>query len=1371
VLRYNFKRGANGLSQGIPLANYTQNGFGGSDTKVVTSVKLFQAPASHAVGRVGLKYRKHDGSIVSVPNPTMPGLGQQEIPYICMTEMAGNPWRNSRDCSGRAFDGLDQWSGSTSWHFQQYTYVLWDRTVDVHQVKFSQCCGGDAGDGHTGRNLLVQKLLPGADPENDDSWETFQQYTGNIRRVQSVSVEPGEVITTGIRIRGGDAAPGSGRDTPDAWYRFNYLTCTAFEYIDLAVQPHFAKPHTPAIEVSFDPIETDMLEVSLFKYEPPTCESLLSDVDHCGRANAVPVTRVMCSTQHNDGSYRCGNAIDCDQSTSWITLNQREGASIELRFETDSLVTGFSWTHRGNSERFRQIRLEFTDGSSQTVELLNDNEARSYALDPVVTEGVTIVATSIWAGNHIGAKEIFFYADPSGLDVVADSACTPRDPATIPPHKNCAEILAAGDSTGSGVYTVYQERRVKSVYCDMVTSGGGWTLWQDFGSSDRWGLGPGPRTRAQYEALGWTISRGTGTDRQCNQFGRDEANAATSNFPVEDYGSPGEDYLEFFADNGECAISKDLPSEGVDEIMMKGGTSTQDNNNVRVRIGNPGTTPTNRRPLVAPQNSLRGVDGIEYLMNDLSRPIYPGHLEHILPAAPGQRFWMNEENSVATIYWIFYRHTVPTAENAAESPWHREGEAPVCTDLSPWMPGDDVSSTSIEWGYWTPNEGRAGSSSPNWGDSMGCGGAGQCSTLHAAVPDEFRPVLERSILLNGRYGNNDCPDMIAETGEARECPSRETMSIGARDNDMERWLANGGNTATGGYGPPLADLGWDFANGRFTVDGVTVYYQLCAAQPGNFAGFCGRPGRMQGSLPMSWRAAGAAEMSKLTQLAMLSGQAPSVDCFRHEGDDDVNEPGGTGSSCECTGRPEFCTQNYDGTDRSGDACGRTGCAGLASILNHCQSWTDPGSNLLNCVANSDEYQRGDATVRRLRTTTNVDAGTAEWFEEEVPRGVMGNANSVFGILVTTSIDTICLDEAPPPAPVDVTDPVDALPPPQCVGLTELEIFGCADCLGEPPTADETGDCPMDINGDDSTGIADLLLVLSAFGMNNCDLSQYDYDSDCQIGVVDLLAVLANFGCSGCFDLLDPTCGGEERGTCSGGRCVCTDDYAGESCEISATRSCMTILQKNPNAQSGSYEIQDDTFNGGSPLSVYCDMDTDGGGYTIYQCQGCQSANKAWQPNGCTDLGLQWLVPRSYEHVCAIKDESFTFGNIVGGVVGKHNGDRGNNWTPFAFNSDTGMPLTNNWVAVDGGTWWLRDSSFSEPNGDYSQGAFLGPGLVCNRNHHFNDLTGGYGSGSNYLCSTNDKGGPGVFNLQDPDTGMSQDCVDAGCACAPDCRRP
>lgn len=35
---------------------------------------------------------------------------------------------------------------------------------------------------------------------------------------------------------------------------------------------------------------------------------------------------------------------------------------------------------------------------------------------------------------------------------------------------------------------------------------------------------------------------------------------------------------------------------------------------------------------------------------------------------------------------------------------------------------------------------------------------------------------------------------------------------------------------------------------------------------------------------------------------------------------------------------------------------------------------------------------------------------------------------------------------------------------------------------------------------------------------------------------------------------------------------------------------------------------------------------------------------------------------------------------------------------------------NAWQATDGGTWWLRTSSYSEPNGDYNANCFLGLGV-------------------------------------------------------------
>jgi hypothetical protein len=50
---------------------------------------------------------------------------------------------------------------------------------------------------------------------------------------------------------------------------------------------------------------------------------------------------------------------------------------------------------------------------------------------------------------------------------------------------------------------------------------------------------------------------------------------------------------------------------------------------------------------------------------------------------------------------------------------------------------------------------------------------------------------------------------------------------------------------------------------------------------------------------------------------------------------------------------------------------------------------------------------------------------------------------------------------------------------------------------------------------------------------------------------------------------------------------------------------------------------------------------------------------------------------------------------------------------------------NAWQAVDGGTWWLRSSSFGEPSGDYTGNCLLWMGGidVTAANIQFNDLKG------------------------------------------------
>ena len=60
-----------------------------------------------------------------------------------------------------------------------------------------------------------------------------------------------------------------------------------------------------------------------------------------------------------------------------------------------------------------------------------------------------------------------------------------------------------------------------------------------------------------------------------------------------------------------------------------------------------------------------------------------------------------------------------------------------------------------------------------------------------------------------------------------------------------------------------------------------------------------------------------------------------------------------------------------------------------------------------------------------------------------------------------------------------------------------------------------------------------------------------------------------------------------------------------------------------------------------------------------------------------------------------------------------------------------------WKAVDGGSWWLRDTKYGEPIGDYHANCWLGMSCHTCNDYAFNDMSCGY-STTKYLCSTNDK---------------------------------
>ena len=257
---------------------------------------------------------------------------------------------------------------------------------------------------------------------------------------------------------------------------------------------------------------------------------------------------------------------------------------------------------------------------------------------------------------------------------------------------------------------------------------------------------------------------------------------------------------------------------------------------------------------------------------------------------------------------------------------------------------------------------------------------------------------------------------------------------------------------------------------------------------------------------------------------------------------------------------------------------------------------------------------------------------------------------------------------------------------------------------------------------------------------------------------------------------DELLNGDEEGVDCGGSCApcptCTDgvrngDETGIDCGVACQlmcrwpRSCLEMLIDQPSLPSGNYSIYPwrDALQEGAPVSpwvpdtirpipaevsvrVYCDMETDGGGYTIYAVDyGIETSNHT-APNSCHDVGMDIVVPRSREHWMSLLNVTGPeFFSLVPGI---YKPSSGGDYSTYAMNS-ANVP---NWVAVDHGSWWLADVPMGEPTGDYIQECWLGMSEwnVTTDGLRFNDFafngsdTCEYSSTS-YVCSTNDKDFP------------------------------
>lgn len=223
--------------------------------------------------------------------------------------------------------------------------------------------------------------------------------------------------------------------------------------------------------------------------------------------------------------------------------------------------------------------------------------------------------------------------------------------------------------------------------------------------------------------------------------------------------------------------------------------------------------------------------------------------------------------------------------------------------------------------------------------------------------------------------------------------------------------------------------------------------------------------------------------------------------------------------------------------------------------------------------------------------------------------------------------------------------------------------------------------------------------------------------------------------------------------------VLTDKADGSSSAL-ASASGYQLKQDYPSKTTGWYWIKSASMP--TARQMYVDMTQDGGGYDFYAISGGTAVSYSTETHSGTAMGLDLLYPRSQGHFKATYDfissqlggAYSSYMQIVGkvttntrtvptGVYGSGCNMNGN-YTSYIMRNPTyygsGAP---DFRVPDNGKWWLRNSTFGEPNGDLCANGFLGlyaAGYALNSDGSltgFND-GGAYSTGSSYIVSTNAK---------------------------------
>ncbi len=185
-------------------------------------------------------------------------------------------------------------------------------------------------------------------------------------------------------------------------------------------------------------------------------------------------------------------------------------------------------------------------------------------------------------------------------------------------------------------------------------------------------------------------------------------------------------------------------------------------------------------------------------------------------------------------------------------------------------------------------------------------------------------------------------------------------------------------------------------------------------------------------------------------------------------------------------------------------------------------------------------------------------------------------------------------------------------------------------------------------------------------------------------------------------------------------------------------SCLQYRQEFASLPSSFFRIS----RSGVESVVYCDMTTDGGGYTFLKVQVGSTYNAQQAESHCAGLGMRLFIPRTQAHYLSAQAIARNGSIPPGGdinflyIMGIYPRQQGS--------TCSAMPLTSSnsscgWRAGDDGPFWVTDrTNITEPNGDNHPASSMGYNYDANGLVSYNDLNHpGYASAL-FVCDPADK---------------------------------